>query len=103
MCLRKQYITDTSTLYAWHSTADGLVQSQAVVCDTLKVVTVFVVSGLQLYPTPEDVEQAYRYCIRTLRLPVIPVMIIGVMRFSYNDRAVLNGIFRHHLFLAVFM
>ena len=31
--------------------------------------------------------QVYGFCIRTLRLPVISVMIIGVMRFSYNDRA----------------
>ena len=27
----------------------------------------------------------------------------GVMRFSYDDRAVLDGRFRHHLFQAVFM
>ena len=49
------------------------------------------------------VVQVYGVCIRTLRLPVISVMIIGVMRFSYNDRAVLDGRFRHHLFQAVFM
>ena len=47
--------------------------------------------------------QVYGFCIRTLRLPVISVMIIGVMRFSYNDRAVLDSRFRHHLFQAVFM
>ena len=47
--------------------------------------------------------QVYGFCIRTLRLPVISVMIIGVMRFSYNKRAVLDGRFRHHLFQAVFM
>ena len=53
--------------------------------------------------SPEEVVQVYGFCIRTLRLPVISVMIIGVMRFSYNDRAVLDGRFRHHLFQAVFM
>ena len=47
--------------------------------------------------------QVYGFCIRTLRLLVISVMIIGVMRFSYNDRAVPDGRFRHHLFQAVFM
>ena len=47
--------------------------------------------------------QVYGFCIRTLRLPEISVMIIGVMRFSYNDRAVPDGRFRHHLFQAVFM
>ena len=31
------------------------------------------------------------------------VMIIGVMRLSYNERAVPDGRFRHHLFQAVFM
>ena len=36
--------------------------------------------------------------ILTLRLPVISVMIIGVMRLSYNGRAVPDGRFRHHLF-----
>ena len=36
-------------------------------------------------------------------LPVIPVMIIGVMRLSYNERAVSEGRFRHHLFQAVFV
>ena len=30
-------------------------------------------------------------------------MIIGVMRLSYNERAVPDGRFRHHLFQAVFM
>ena len=47
--------------------------------------------------------QVYGFCIRTLRLPVISVMIIGVMRLSYNDRAVPDGRFRHHLFQTVFM
>ena len=47
--------------------------------------------------------QVYRFCIRTLRLPVISVMIIGVMRLSYNERAVPDGRFRHQLFQAVFM
>ena len=51
----------------------------------------------------EEVVQVYGFCIRTLHLPVISVMIIGVMRFSYNDRAVPDGRFRHHLFQAVFM
>ena len=37
--------------------------------------------------------QVYGFCIRTLRLPVISVMIIGVMRFSYNKRAVLTADF----------
>ena len=33
--------------------------------------------------------QVYGFCIRTLRLPVISVMIIGgVMRLLYNERAV---------------
>ena len=52
---------------------------------------------------PEEVVQVYGVCIRTLRLPVISVMIIGVMRLSYNERAVPDGRFRHHLFQAVFM
>ena len=47
--------------------------------------------------------QVYGFCIRTLRLPVIFVMIIGVMRLSYNERAVADGRFRYHLFQAVFM
>ena len=47
--------------------------------------------------------QVYGFCIRTLHLPVISVMIIGVMRLSYNERAVPDGRFRHHLFQAVFM
>ena len=47
--------------------------------------------------------QVYGVCIRTLHLPVISVMIIGVMQFSYNDRAMLDGRFRHRLFQAVFM
>ena len=51
----------------------------------------------------EEVVQVYGFCIRTLRLPVISVMIIGVMRFSYTDRAVLDGRFRHDLFQAVFV
>ena len=51
----------------------------------------------------EEVVQVYGFCIRTLRLPVISVMIIGVMRLSYNERAVPDGRFRHHLFQAVFM
>ena len=36
---------------------------------------------------PEKVVQVYGFCIHTLRLPVISVMIIGVMRLSYNERA----------------
>ena len=36
-------------------------------------------------------------------IPVIPVIIIGVMRISYNERAVSEGRFRHHLFQAVFV
>ena len=51
----------------------------------------------------EEVVQVYGFCIRTLRLPVISVMIIGVMRLSYSERAVPDGRFRHHLFQAVFM
>ena len=47
--------------------------------------------------------QVYGFCIRTLRLPVISVMINGVTRLSYNERAVPDGRFRHHLFQAVFM
>ena len=47
--------------------------------------------------------QVYGICIRTLHLPVISVMIIGVMRLSYNERAVSEGRFRHHLFQAVFV
>ena len=46
----------------------------------------------------EEVVQVYGFCIRTLHLPVISVMIIGVMRLSYNERAVPDGTFRHHLF-----
>ena len=51
----------------------------------------------------EEVVQVYGICIRTLHLPVISVMIIGVMRLSYNERAVSEGRFRHHLFQAVFV
>ena len=47
--------------------------------------------------------QVYGICIRTLHLPVISVMIIGVMRLSYNERAVSESRFRHHLFQAVFV
>ena len=47
--------------------------------------------------------QVYGICIRTLHLPVISVMIIGVMRLSHNERAVSEGRFRHHLFHAVFV
>ena len=47
--------------------------------------------------------QVYGFCIRTLRLPVISVMIIGVMRLSYNERAVPDGRVRHRLFQAVFV
>ena len=39
----------------------------------------------------EEVVQVYGICIRTLHLPVISVMIIGVMRLSYNERAVSEG------------
>ena len=39
-------------------------------------------------PELEEVVQVYGICIRTLHLPVISVMIIGVMRLSYNERAV---------------
>ena len=35
----------------------------------------------------EEVVQVYRFCIHTLCLPVISIMIIGVMRLSY-ERAV---------------
>ena len=35
--------------------------------------------------------QVYGFCIRTLHLPVISLMIIGVMRLSYNERAVPAG------------
>ena len=34
--------------------------------------------------------QVYGFCIRTLRLPVISVMIIEVVRFSYSDRSCLT-------------
>ena len=51
----------------------------------------------------EEVVQVYGFCIRTLRLPVISIMINGIMRLSYNERAVPDGRFRHHLFQAVFM
>ena len=47
--------------------------------------------------------QIYGICICTLHLPVISVMIIGVMRLSYNERAVSEGRFRYHLFQAVFV
>ena len=47
--------------------------------------------------------QVYGFCIRTLHVPVISVMIIGVMQLSYNERAVPDGRFWHHLFQAVFM
>ena len=56
----------------------------------------------ELCVSSEEVVQVYGFCIRTLRLPVISVMIIGVMRLSYNERAVPDGRFRHHLFQAVF-
>ena len=58
---------------------------------------------LRLYSRSEEVVQVYGFCIRTLHLPVISVMIIGVMRLSYNERAMPDGRFRHHLFQAVFM
>ena len=48
----------------------------------------------------EDVVQAYGICIRTLHLPVISVIIIGVMRLSQNEIAVSEDRFRHHLFQA---
>ena len=51
----------------------------------------------------EEVVQVYGICIRTLHLPVISVMIIGVMRLSYNERTVSEGRFRHHQFQAVFV
>ena len=51
----------------------------------------------------EEVVQVYGFYIRTLRLLVISVMIIGVMRLSYNERAVSDGRIRHHLFQPVFM
>ena len=51
----------------------------------------------------EEVVQVYGICIRTLHLPVISLMIIGVMQLSYNERAVSEGRFRHHLFQAVFV
>ena len=38
----------------------------------------------------EEVVQVYGFCIRTLRFPVISVMIIGIMRLSYNERAVIR-------------
>ena len=47
--------------------------------------------------------QVYGFCICTLRLLVISVMITGVMRLLYNERAMPDGRFRHHLFQAVFM
>jgi len=45
----------------------------------------------------------YGICIHMLHLPVISVMIIGVMRLSYNERAVSEGRLWHHLFQAVFV
>ena len=47
--------------------------------------------------------QVYGFCIHTLHLLVISVMIIEVMRSLYNKRAVSDGRFWHHLFQAVFM
>ena len=47
--------------------------------------------------------EVYGFCIRRLLLPIISVMIIGVMRLSYNERAVPDGRFRHHLFQTVFI
>ena len=44
--------------------------------------------------------QVYGFCIRTLRLPVISVMIIGVMRLSYNERAVPAVVFATDFSLA---
>ena len=38
-----------------------------------------------------------------LHLPVMPVMIIAIMRLSCNKRAVPDGTFRHQLFHAVLM
>ena len=52
---------------------------------------------------PEEVVQVYGICIRTLHLPVISVMIIGVMWLSYNERAMSEGRFWHHLFQVVFV
>ena len=45
--------------------------------------------------------QVYRFCVRTLHLPVISI--IGVMRLSYKKRVVTDGRFWHHLFQAVFV
>ena len=47
--------------------------------------------------------QVYGFCIRTLYLPVISVMIIRVMWLLYNERAVPDGRFQHHLFQAVYI
>ena len=47
--------------------------------------------------------QVYRFCILTLHLPVISLMIIRVMRFSYDERAVPDGRFWYHLFQVVLM
>ena len=41
--------------------------------------------GTRLGKCPEEVVQVYGICIRALHFPVISVMIIGVMRLSYND------------------
>ena len=49
-----------------------------------------------IIPSSEEVVQVYGICIRTLHLPVISIMIIGVMRLSHNERAVSEGRFRDH-------
>ena len=63
------------------------------------MITCYIGLGFQA----EEVVQVYGFCIRTLRLAVISVMMIEVMWLSYNERAVPDGRFRHHLFQVVFM
>ena len=41
-----------------------------------------------------SIQNIYGICIYTLHLPAISVMIIGIMRLSYNERAVSEGRFR---------
>ena len=52
---------------------------------------------------PEEVVQVYGFCVRTLHLMVISVVIIRVMWLLHNEKAVPDDRFWHHLFKAVFV
>ena len=47
--------------------------------------------------------QVYGICICMLNLSVLSVLIIGVMRLFYNERAMSEGRFWHVMFQSVFL